>query len=381
MSELELFFDLVFVYALTRVTDLLADTTTLNLLHSLLVLAVMWWVWVGYAWLGNVVRADRGAAKLAMFVAMAASFVLALSIPEAFNDKPGRVLGPVVFAVGYSLVRAVHLVTFWLLAEGDAQLRGQLARWAPKVAAASGIFVVAAFTHGVLQTWLWVAALAIDYIGTMVAGNDWRLRSASHFAERHGLIILIALGESIVEIGTGIANVPISWPILGTALLGLSLCSLLWWVYFDMAAPAVQQALRNAQGEEQIRIARACYTFLHLPMVVGIVGLSLGLEKIMAIVAEEHHHQLRDALHGIPLYLMFGGVALFLGALVAFKYFALRTVTVTRVVAMVVVLASIPFAAAMPGLAALALLTAILAITVVYETVHFPELRAQVRAE
>lgn len=377
VSNLELFFDLVFVYAITRVTDLMADTAWINVLHAALVLAVLWWVWVGYAWLGNVVRADHGPAKAAIFVAMAASLILALSIPEAFTDLDGGVNGPLVFAIGYAVVRCVHLATFWALSDGDAKLRGQLARWAPSIGVVIGLFLVASQSHGTVQISLWVVALLVDYIGATVAGNDWRINSPGHFAERHGLIILIALGESIVEIGTGVVNVPISWPIIFSALLGLALCALLWWTYFDMTAPMVEQALRRAKDGDLIRIGRTCYTYLHLPMVAGIIGVSLGLEKVMAEAAQPN--QAGAHLTGIPLFLMFGGVALYLLALVVFKFYALRRVTAVRVVTTVVVLLVAIVATLLPGLVSLALLTAILAAMVGYETVHIPELRAKVR--
>jgi low temperature requirement protein LtrA len=375
VSELELFFDLVFVYAITRVTDLMADTSWTHVLHAVLVLAVLWWVWVGYAWLGNVVKADHGPAKVAMFVAMAASFVLALSIPEAFAGLGGG--GPLIFAIGYAVVRCVHLAAFWALSDGDAKLRGQLARWAPSIGVVIGLFLVASQTHGAVQVWLWVAALVVDYVGATVAGNDWRINSPGHFAERHGLIILIALGESIVEIGTGVANLPVSWAIVFSALLGLTLCALLWWTYFDMTAPIVEQALRRAGNADLIRIGRTCYTYLHLPMVAGIVGVSLGLEKVVAKsarpgVAGEH-------LSGIPLVLLFGGVWLYLVGLMVFKFYALRRVTAARVVTTVVVSLVAVAATALPALVSLALLTAILAAMVGYETVHIPELRAKVR--
>lgn len=374
VSELELFFDLVFVFAITRVTDLMAEGTWLTVAHAGLVLGVLWWTWVGFAWLGNVVRADRGFAKLTIFIAMGASFVLALSIPEAFDDLPGGISGPMVFAVAYAVARVVHATAFWVLSDGDPALRGQIRRWVPFVTIGTALLLIAADTHGRTQTLLWLAALLIDYAGARLAGNDWRIKSGSHFAERHGLIILIALGESIVEIGTGTAKDAISWPIIAASLLGLAVCALLWWAYFDITAPVVARALREADGARQIRIARTCYTFLHLPMVAGIIALSLGLEKVLADAATGHR---ASPLTGIPLYLLFGGVALFLVSLLVFKFYAVKQVTVTRVVATVaVVLAGL---AALPALASLALLTAILAAMVGYESVRVPDLRASLQ--
>ena len=168
VSNLELFFDLVFVYALTQVTDLLAhNTSAVNTFRSVLVLGVLWWCWVGYSWLGNVVRADEGVIKVGMFVAMGATFIVALTIPEAFDDIPGGLSGPVMFAVGYFVVRIVHLALFWVVSREDPQLRGQLVKWIPSIAISTTLLLIASQTEGTVQTLLWLAALAGDYIGTM----------------------------------------------------------------------------------------------------------------------------------------------------------------------------------------------------------------------
>jgi low temperature requirement protein LtrA len=233
VSQLELFFDLVFVFALTRVTDLLTnDTSAVGLLRAVLVLAVLWWVWVDYSWIGNFARADEGLMRVVIFTAMGAAFIIALTIPEAFDDLPGGLPGPVVFAIGYFAVRVIHWVAFWVLSREDPQLRRQLVRWLPSIALGTTLLLIASQAHGTAQTLLWLGALAGDYVGTLFAGEGWRLRSPSHFAERHGLIIIVALGESIVSIGIGVIDVPISWPIIVASLLGLAVSALMWWSYF-----------------------------------------------------------------------------------------------------------------------------------------------------
>ena len=380
VSNLELFFDLVFVYALTQVTDLFADNTSaVNLLRCVLVSGVLWWCWVGYSWLGNIVRADEGVIKVGMFVAMGATFIVALTIPEAFDDIPGGLSGPVMFAVGYFVVRIVHLGLFWVVSHEDPQLRGQLVRWIPSIVISTTLLLIASQTEGTVQTLLWLAALAGDYIGTMLAGEGWRLRSPSHFAERHGLIVIVALGESIVSIGIGVAALPISWPIIVATMLGLTISGLLWWAYFDVTSIAVEHALDQADGPRQIKIARNSYSFGHLPMVIGVIGLSLGLKKVLGYVGDASHHRLDDALYGIPLYSLYGGVVLYLLALVFFKWYAVRTVTVPRLVAAVVLVALTPLAAALPALASLGILTAITIALIAYETTKFADPRAQIR--
>jgi low temperature requirement protein LtrA len=380
VSNLELFFDLVFVYALTQVTDLLAqNTSAVNTFRSVLVLGVLWWCWVGYSWLCNLVRADEGLIKVGMFVTMGATFVIALTIPEAFDDIPGGLSGPVMFAVGYFVVRVVHLALFWIVSREDPQLRGQLVKWIPSIVISTTLLLIASQTEGTVQTLLWLAALAGDYAGTLFAGEDWRLRSPSHFAERHGLIVIVALGESIVSIGIGVAHLPISWPIIVATMLGLTISALLWWAYFDVTSISVEHALDRADGPHQIKIARNSYTFGHFPMVVAIIGLSLGLKKVLSYVGDEHHHKLDDPLYGVPLFALYGGVVLYLLALVFFKWYAVRTVTVPRLVTAVVLIALVPLAAALPALAALGILTAVIVALISYETTKFADPREQIR--
>lgn len=163
------------------------EPTVTNVVRGILILTVMWWSWVGYAWLGNLVKADEGVIRVGMFVAMAAGFVGAITIPEAFVDLPGGLYGPIVFAVCYFLVRAVHFALFWVVSRDDPQLRTQVVRWIPSVLAGTVVLLVASQTTGTVQILLWLAVLVGDYLGTQLAGTRWRLNSASHFAERHGI--------------------------------------------------------------------------------------------------------------------------------------------------------------------------------------------------
>ncbi len=381
MTQLELFFDLVLVFAFTMVTDLAAEETSAkNLLRAFLVLALMWWLWISFSWLGNVIRADEGFARVAMFTAMGGAFLAALTIPEAFHDLAGGWFGPLVFAIAYLVVRLVHVFMFWLASAQDAQLRNQVLRWAlGSITIGTTLLVIAAVTEGKVQIALWIAAIAGDYLWTLLAGTDWRLNSASHFAERYGLIIIVALGESIVSIGIGVAGLPISWPIAVGALLGLAISGLLWWTYFDVAALSIEHELKHADGARQIKIARGAYTFWHFPMIVGIIGLSLGLKKVLYYVGDASHHTLSDALYGIPLFALYGGVVLYLVALIGAKHYATGAISVPRVVTVVLLLALIPLAAALPALISLSILCAVLAVLTLFETVRFAQPRDEIR--
>lgn len=380
MSPLELFFDLVFVFALTRVTDLMADDPTgENVLRAVLVLAVLWWTWICYAWLWNLVRADEGFARVVAFAAMGAVFVVALTIPEAFDDIAGGLDGPVVFAIAYFVVRLLHVLMFFLISRGDAQLRGQVVRFVPSMLAGTACLLVASQLTGGAQTALWFVALAGDYLGTLVGGASWRLQSVSHFAERHGLIVIIALGESITAIGIGVAQLPISWAIIVATLLGLAVSALMWWAYFDVTSLAVEHEFGKATGRRQIRMAQWCYSIAHLPMVVGIVLMSLGLKKVLGYVGDGNHHRLTDPLQGWPLIALLGGSAVYLLALVFFKAYAVRSVSWVRVATAVLLCALTPVLWHVPALATLGVLVIVLAAMVGYEMWRFADPRTRVR--
>jgi low temperature requirement protein LtrA len=385
VTPIELFFDLVFVFSLTQVTALMGHHVTGHaILRGLLVLALLWWCWVGYAWLANVVQAEEGLGRAAMFSAMAAMFVMALAVPEAFDDLPGGLDGPVVVAGAYLAVRLLHLAMFWLAArtEHDRGLRAQLLLFMPSLFGSTAILLVASQLEGTKQTLAWVGAILVDYVGVMLAGaSGWRLRSASHFAERHGLIVIVALGESIVAIGVGVAHVPISWPIIVGAVLGLAVAASVWWAYFDVVSIVAERVLRRLQGEERTRLARDAYSYLHLPMVAGIALLALGIEQVLAQVGHTSDGELSRSLPAVPLGALYGGVVLFLVAHAAFKYRTWRHVAVRRLVVAALLLVLIPAAMEVPALVALGLLATVLVVMIATESVRYSEVREQIRHE
>ncbi|MDZ5442788.1 low temperature requirement protein A [Micromonospora sp. 4G57] len=391
VTPLELFFDLVFVYALTQVTALMAaDLTWRGVGRGMLVLALLWWCWCCYAWLGNTVRADEGVVRLALFAVMATMFVVAVTIPEAFVDLPGGLSGPVVFAACYLAVRVLHPVIYWHAARGDAGLRRQLLRAAlPMLGGATLLFTAALLPQqltddpqriGAGRTLLWVLALAIDYGGVMAIGaKGWQIYSAAHWTERHGLIIIIALGESLVAIGVGVTALPISWPIIVAAFLGITVAAALWWAYFDVVAIAAERVLHRAQGAERAALGRDSYTYLHLPMVAGIILLALGFKKVLAYVGDVTHHRLTDPLHGLGLLALYGGVILYLLGHLGFRLRNMGSVNWPRVAAMVLLVALLPVADHLPALAALGLLALVCAVMVAAEMVLFGEARRALR--
>ncbi|MEU4396687.1 low temperature requirement protein A [Kribbella sp. NPDC023855] len=381
VTTLELFFDLVFVFALTQITALMAhDLTWTGMLRGVLLIGLLWWSWIGFSWLCNLVKADEGAVRGVVLAAMGAMFVIALAIPEAFHDLDGGLPGPVVIALAYFAFRALHLWLFWLIADGDKQLRRTLTRFAPSMLAGTALLLVASQFHGTTQTLLWAAALAADYGGTyLIDARGWRLRSAVHFAERHGLIIIIALGESIVAIGVGVTDLPISWPILVASLLGLTVAAGLWWIYFDATAYYGERALGAEPAETRPKLARDAYTFLHFPMVAGIVLLALGLKKVLEYVGDTEHHHLDDPLKGIGLFALFFGVVLYLLGHVGFKWRTTHRVGISRLITAALCVLALPLLAKVPALGQLAVLAALLIGLVAFETVRFAQERDEIR--
>ena len=380
-TTLELFFDLVFVFALTQITALMAeDPTGRGLLRGTLLMMVVWWCWVGYSWVVNVVKADEGLARVTMLVAMAAMFLVALAIPESFEDMPGGLHGPTVFAFGYLVLRGAHLALFWLISGEDSGLRHQVGRFAPTMIGGTALLLFAANTSGTAQLLLWLAAVVADYGGTLAIGaRGWRLNSARHFAERHGLMVIIGLGESIVAIGVGVTHLAIAWPIVIAAILGLAVAASLWWAYFDTTSLLGEHALSSVEGERRVSMARAAFTYLHLPMMLGIVMLALGLKKVLTYVGDTEHHALSDALYGAPLWAMYGGSALYLLAHVGFAWRCFGAFKVYRLTAAVVLVALVPLVANLPALASLGVLAVLLVTLNTTESIRFRTSRDEAR--
>jgi low temperature requirement protein LtrA len=384
VTPLELFFDLVFVFALTQVTAYISDELSWHgVLRGVLVVMLLWWSWTGFAWVANVVSADEGEIKLVMLVAMAAMFLIALCIPEAFDDAPGGLSGPVVLAICYLVFRLMHLVLFWILSENDPGLRRQVLRFAPAVLGGTTLLLVATRFEGWAQTALWVAALLVDYIGTALGGaSGWRLPAPGHFAERHGLIIIVALGESIVAIGVGVAERPISVPIILASILGLLLASAMWWAYFDVSALQGEHALSSEPIETRPRLGRNAYSFAHLPLVIGVVLTALGVKKVLEYVSDTTDHTLADPLKGVPLGALVGGVVLYLLGHVLFKWLTVHHhLSVIRLAAAGAILLAAPLITSVPALGQLGFVAGLLTLTLVVESMIWAESRHQIRTE
>ncbi|UGS34473.1 low temperature requirement protein A [Capillimicrobium parvum] len=368
VTPLELFFDLVFVLALTQCTALMAHNPTWEgLAQGLLVLGVLWWSWVGYAWLTSVVDPEQVLVRLIVFAAMAAFLVAALCVPEAFGDRG------LLFAGAYAIVRFSQLALFHIASGDDPALRRSLRGLTAGTAVGVGLIAAASFADGLLQGGLWALALVLDVGEPFVFGSEgWRF-SPGHFAERHGLIVIIALGESIVAIGVG-SQVGVDAGVVAAAVLGVAVAAALWWMYFDVVALVAERRLAQAApGREANEMARDSFSYLHFPMVAGIVLGAVGLKKTLGHVDEP--------LKLVPAVALLGGLALYLFAHVAFRWRNMHRFSTQRLVTAGVLLALIPAAVELDSLVTLGIVVAVLVGLIVYEMVHFAELRRRVRRE
>jgi low temperature requirement protein LtrA len=366
VTPLELFFDLVFVLALTQCTALMAaDPTWQGLAKGILVLGVMWWSWVGYAWLTSVVDPEEGTVRLAMFAAMAAFLVVALCVPGAFGDEA------LLLACAYFVVRFAQIGLFVIASRDDPGLRHSVGGLAVSTGIGTGLLVLASFLDGVPQGAMWALALALDMGGPLlIDSSGWRLEPG-HFAERHGLIVIIALGESIVAIGVG-AEAGVDAGVVVAAALGVLVAGALWWLYFDVVALVAARRLHNAPaGRVRNEIARDSFSYLHFPMVAGIVLLALGLKKTLAHVG--------DPLELVPAVAMLGGTAAYLLAHVAFRWRNVHRFSWQRLVVAALLVVLLPAAVELPALATLAILGAALSALIADEARRFADLRDRLR--
>jgi len=367
VTPLELLFDLVFVFGFTQVTTVLSDDPTWSGLgHGLLILAALWWVWAAYAWMTNTVDPEVGAVWGAMLFAMAAMFVAALAVPDAFGRHG------VVFGVAFLIVNVMHLTLYTLGARDDRDLLAAILRIAPFALSGAALILAAGFVHGALRPLLWLAALAVGLFGPLLGDlSGWRLQP-DHFVERHGLIVIIAIGESLVAIGLGARDTRLGPSVIVAAVLGLVVVTSFWLAYFDFFQIRGRQLLADRSGVERTGLARDLYTYLHLPMVAGVVLFAFALKKTLAHVG--------DDLDTVPAFGLCGGPALYLLAYVALRFRVGRTLGGGRLVAAIACALLWPVAVVVPALIVLTLVATVWVALHVYEIIWWREARAQTRA-
>jgi low temperature requirement protein LtrA len=368
VTSLELFFDLVFVLAFTQVTAKLAqDLTWHGLFRSLLVLAVLWWAWGAFAWLTNAFDPESRLMRLPIFVAMGALLVAALAVPQAFGEEA------FVFVAAYFIVRMIHISLYLVASRHDRAAFAAVLKLSPAMFLAPLILLISAAFDGETQAAIWILAIVVDYGGAFfLVGDGWNVES-EHFAERYGLIVIIALGESIVSIGVGATNEELTAKVIGSATLAIALTGALWWMYFDVVALVAARKLREAGGEARARMARDSYSYLHYFLIAGVVLLALAIKKT---IAHPYEH-----LEEIPAVALCLGLASYAFGLSAIKRRNVGTWNWQRLFVGALFIALIPAAEKLPSLATLAIAFAILAILISFEATIYWETRLRIRSE
>jgi low temperature requirement protein LtrA len=368
VAPIELFFDLVFVFAFTQVTTLwLEHDTWGGLIRGLLVLAVLWWVWASYSWLTNIADADAGLIWSAMVFATAALFVAALAVPGAFGAER-FLFGVAIFAVVTAFVGLYALVS-----KQEPDLLAAVLRTARTVVPAAALVLVAAFVPAAWRPPIWALAFVVGFFGPQLGGTaGWRVHPA-HFAERHGLIVIIAVGESLGAIGFGARGTHLAHSVVAAAVLGLLVAASFCFAYFDFAAGGIERLLAERRGAERVALARDAYTYAHLPMIVGIVLFAFAMRTALA-----HVH---SKLHLIPALALCCGGALYLLSFVALRWRVSRRVGRGRVIAAVALALITPIALSVSALVTLVLITAVWLALHTYELIWWREQRARRRME
>ncbi|MEU5567611.1 low temperature requirement protein A [Micromonospora musae] len=386
MDRLEVFFDVVFVFAFFNISrTAYGMINPVGLLQALLPLALLWRAWSAHIFVVNRVRPGEGAAPLVMFAAMAAAFLFGLSIPRAFSDEPGGLPGPLLITCCYATIRILHLLLFWRSAVGNPGLRRQLI-WlvAPVIGTTAALLAAAvipahlpADSRNEARLALWIFALLIEY-GWLWTPRMWSssIVSAEHWVERFELIIIIAVGESIISVGIGsnLIGGQISWPVAIAAILAIAVTAALWWGYFDHIAPKVHDVMNATEGRARNALVRDAYICLHLPMVAGVILFAVGGEDML------HHLGELDVDLSIPLpgpgeVLTYGGVILFFLGHLAFQLRVLGTMAWPRVVAIALLAGMLPLVGHLPALAAMVILPGICVLLIVSEAVFLGESR------
>jgi low temperature requirement protein LtrA len=367
-SYLELFFDLVFVFAITQVTALiLHDPTWQGFLRGTLVLALVWWAWGGYTWMTNAIEVESFGVQLAFLGAMAASFFMALGVPGAFGDDA------LWFAVPYLVVRVLQVVVYVWGLRDDPQHQAAIRKLAPWFLVAPALVLAGAFLDDELRATLWTLSLVVDLAGAFTAGSSGFRVSPSHFAERYGLFMIIALGESIVAIGVGAAEVERDVTFAAAVLVAFAGVAALWWSYFDIPALGAERTLRAQPEERRAPYARDVFSILHYPFVLGVILYAVGAEKTLAHPDEPLSAAGRWAL-GL-------GVASTLLGMAAARFRAVRAVARERVAGAALAIAAVVLLRDLDAIWLATTVVLVLVATLAVETLRLREFRRELHGE
>ena len=361
VGNLELFFDLTFVYAMSQVTHLmLSDISWQGFGRGVLALLALWWAWVCYAWLTNLFEVARVVHTTLIILAMAAMLIAVIALPTAFTT------GALIFGLALLAVRLINAGMFIASSsQGEAELASAIRRLMPGLLIGPVLIVAAAFVASPYRELLWVAAAAVDFGSPLIARISELRVVPSYFVARHGSVIIIALGETIVELGAG-ATEDLHHPrVLGAVVLGVLISASLWWTYFGLTAGA-ELRMQRTSAVDRPRLARDAYSYLHLPLVAGIIFFAVG-----ARVSIEH---IGEPLAPLPALALTGGVALFYAGEVAYRWRDHHQLVVDRLLAAAACLLTFPVATSVPAVLSLTILTAIGILRLAWELWRRPQI-------
>jgi low temperature requirement protein LtrA len=363
-TTLELFYDLVFVFAITQISHLLLERLSwAGVGQSLVVLLAVWWSWNYTTWVTNELDPESIVVRLLLLGLMLASLVMAIAIPDAFGDRA------LLFAGAYVAIQVGrHAFLTFVAADPGTIERTRAGRILIWFAAAGILWLAGGIADGAARTLLWIAALAVDYGAPLavfwvpglarVSDRVWQVET-SHFAERFQLFVIIALGESIVVTGATTSDLDLDaarLAALGLAFLGTAA---LWWLYFNYVARIAERRL--ALAENRTRLARDAYTYLHVVIVAGIIVVAVGDELVIVHPT--------DRLAGKEVAAVVAGPALYLVAHVLFRLRMAGTVSWKRLAGAVGCIAAAAVGAVAPALVLATLVAAILIAVIVAEQV------------
>jgi low temperature requirement protein LtrA len=297
VTFVELFFDLVFVFCVTQVVGLLHGHLDLRSVGaSLLVFWLIWWAWTQFTWALNAANTHHPRVEAITLAATAVAFLMGVGIPSAFTGEA------LWFAVPYTSVRVIGLLIYFWVARGDPMQRRAVQVFALFSLAGLIAVLFGALVGGSGQLWLWSLAIALDLVAAGVGGQQegWNLHPA-HFVERHGLIVIIALGEALIVAAAGLVGAPRSPSVVGTGVLAVAITCALWWSYFRDAQPAFEHALTEREGSARSRMARDVFSVMHFPMLYGVIAMAATTEQALA-------HPDRPLAVSLRLALGMGGV-------------------------------------------------------------------------
>ena len=344
----ELFFDLVFVFAVTQVTAVLAhDLSVAGVMHALILFWLVWWAWTQYTWSLNEADTEHVSIRLITLVATALAFLMAVTIPLITSPFGW------LFPLSYLVLRMVGISLQWRLAAGDPVWVRSVKTWTLLSSLGLLAIVAAVFLPPDRRFLALGVAALLDVVAAIGAGRgEWRLFSG-HFSERHGLFVIIVLGESLIAAGVTVSDQPLSAGLLLVAVTAVAGTCALWWTYFGWAKDALETRMQTQVPATVGRFARDVYSFAHFPLIFGVIGFAIGIEE--AIAHPKDPYSLPGALAlGLGVALILGGTAL------ALTHARVR-VPLARWSVILVLLVAIPFLRVLPAWGSLSLVSVLVA--------------------